>query len=63
LLTTNNDSEKLNQIIISLQSKNYIVEVYYTDDIGFRMALARYDQMLDYQKQLELKKDYRLEVR
>lgn len=62
LLTTNNVADKVDQIISSLQKKNYIVDVYYTDEVGFKIALAWYDQMLDYEKQLELKKDYRLEV-
>ena len=62
LLTTNNVADKVDQIISSLQKKNYIVDVYYTDDVGFKIALGRYDQMLDYEKQLELRKDYRLEV-
>jgi type II secretory ATPase GspE/PulE/Tfp pilus assembly ATPase PilB-like protein len=62
LLTTNNEPDKLNQIITNLQNKNYTVEIFYTDDIGFRLALWWYDQMLAYDKQLELRKDYRLEV-
>lgn len=63
ILTTNNFPDKLSQIISNFQNKNYTVEVFYTDDIWFRTALNWYDQMLDYQKQLELKKDYRLDVR
>jgi type II secretory ATPase GspE/PulE/Tfp pilus assembly ATPase PilB-like protein len=54
--------DKLNQIIETFQNKNYIVETYYTDDVGFKLALGWYDQMLDYQQQLELKQDYRLEA-
>lgn len=62
LLTTNNKGERLSQIIKSFQNKNYTVQTYYTDEVGFKLALGRYDQMLNYEKQLELRKDYRLEV-
>lgn len=63
MLTTNNDSSWLRQLIESFQTKNYQVDVYYTDDQGFALALSWYNQMLDYQKQLELKEDYRLQAR
>ncbi len=62
LLTTNNVPAKLDQIISSFQNKNYTVDTYFTDMIGFELALGRYDQMLDFQKQLELREDYRLKV-
>lgn len=62
ILTTNNIADRLNQVIETFQNKNYKVDVYYTDEIGFKLALGRYDQMLDYEKQLEVRKDYRLEV-
>ncbi len=62
LLTTNNHSDLLQETIKQLQTKNYSIDVYYTDDVWFKLALGWYDQMLDYQKQLALKKDYRLEA-
>ena len=62
LLTTNNIPSKLSQIISSFQNKNYTVDTYFTDDVGFQIALGWYDQMLDYQKQLELREDYRLKI-
>lgn len=63
VLTTNNLPEQLNLIIKDLQQKNYKTDIYYTDETGFQKALLRYDQMLDYDKQLELRQDYRLAVR
>ncbi|MFA7284344.1 MAG: GspE/PulE family protein [Candidatus Absconditabacterales bacterium] len=62
LLTTNNVPSRLTQIISSFQNKNYTVDTYFTDDIGFQLALGRYDQMLDFQKQLEIREDYRLKI-
>lgn len=62
LLTTNNNPELLQTCIEWLQKKNYTVDIYYTDDVWFKMALWWYDKMLDYQKQLALTQDYRLEA-
>ena len=63
LLTTNNFPDKLNQIISNFQNKSYKIDTYYTDEVGFQEALKRYDQMLNFDAQLELREDYRLKVR
>lgn len=62
LLTTNNKPELLEKIRSTFQNKNYAIDMYYTDDLWFGVALDRYKKMDTYDQQLASTQDYKTKV-
>lgn len=47
ILTTNNLPDKVQNLVKELEQKNYLSELYYTSPEWFKLALKRYDDILD----------------
>lgn len=61
LLTTNNFSEQLKEIVSWLEQAGYIVDMYYTGKEGIKIALSRYEDLIAQEKQQAREKKERKE--